>query len=125
MTMFNLFCRRKSANFVLRAEGSTRKVVLGLVDDIQAGDLRVTCDAAQGYLSVARFKAKGSRWDRLGGFWDQGIRPVPLPVAMIVYDAIKGLRLHEAITTKAVMLKTDASMRSELRRVLPATAAIV
>ena len=120
MKTFNSFCRHKSANFVLREEGTDRKVILGHVDDLKAGDLRVTCDAVDGYLSIARFKAKASKWETIGGYWDGRVRNVPLPVAEIVFDSVKQLRLHENIIANAVMLKTDAAMRLEIKRAIPA-----
>lgn len=106
---FNAFLRHRSCAFVMR--GNT--VIVGVVDDLQPGDLCVCGDVKGGYLRASSFD--GKRWRQRGGFWDRRVHRMPLEIAEAVLAAVKHLRMHEFLAAAAVTLKLDAQARAHQR----------
>lgn len=102
MTTIQSFYRPESFALVLRG----RKLILGEVNDVCDGDLRITGNKKHGYLQVAEFRQ--GKTQMLGGLWGHKRHALPLEVAERVLDTMRTLRADEFFVALSALIAAEA-----------------
>lgn len=97
------YMRPNSFTLILRG----RKVIMGEVDDVRDGDLKIVGHKDKAYLQVAIIEAQ-HKVRVLGGRWRGKQHPLPLEVARRLHSAMMRLAVDDYFIVVSALLKVEA-----------------